>query len=169
MISEWFQRVGSSVPRGFSRYFILKVLKNKPHTGKEIIDLAVKQSDGIWKPSPGLIYPLLGRLLDEGLIEETKTGKYQITRKGKATSNDLESINDIVKKQLDVLFRIGNVGRFVAIDVIERIASMGSVLSSNVSNLTKEETSKYKKFLESELRKIEKESGKKKGKQIKID
>ena len=169
MISEWFQRVGSSVPRGFSRYFILKVLKNKPHTGKEIIDLAVKQSDGIWKPSPGLIYPLLGRLLDEGLVEETKTGKYQITRKGKATSNDLESINDIVKKQLDVLFRIGNVGRFVAIDVIERIASMGSVLSSNVSNLTKEETSKYKKFLESELRKIEKESGKKKGKQIKID
>ncbi|MEE9565840.1 MAG: PadR family transcriptional regulator [Nitrosopumilaceae archaeon] len=169
MISDWFQRVGSSVPRGFSRYFILKVLKNKPHTGKEIIDLAVKQSDGIWKPSPGLIYPLLGRLLDEGLVEETKTGKYQITRKGKATSNDLESINDIVKKQLDVLFRIGNVGRFVAIDVIERIASMGSVLSSNVSNLTKEETSKYKKFLESELRKIEKESGKKKGKQIKID
>jgi DNA-binding PadR family transcriptional regulator len=169
MISDWFQRVGSSVPRGFSRYFILKVLKNKPHTGKEIIDLAVKQSDGIWKPSPGLIYPLLGRLLDEGLIEETKTGKYQITRKGKATSNDLESINDIVKKQLDVLFRIGNVGRFVAIDIIERIASMGSVLSSNVSNLTKEETSKYKKFLESELRKIEKESGKKKGKQIKID
>ena len=153
MISDWFQRVGSSVPRGFSRYFILKVLKNKPHTGKEIIDLAVKQSDGIWKPSPGLIYPLLGRLLDEGLIEETKTGKYQITRKGKATSNDLESINDIVKKQLDVLFRIGNVGRFVAIDIIERIASMGSVLSSNVSNLTKEETSKYKKFLESELRK----------------
>ena len=169
MISDWFQRVGSSVPRGFSRYFILKVLKNKPHTGKEIIDLAVKQSDGIWKPSPGLIYPLLGRLLDEGLIEETKTGKYQITRKGKATSNDLESINDIVKKQLDVLFRIGNVGRFVAIDIIERIASMGSVLSSNVSNLTKEETSKYKKFLESELRKIEKGSSKKKGKQIKID
>jgi len=75
MISDWFQRVGSSVPRGFSRYFILKVLKNKPHTGKEIIDLAVKQSDGIWKPSPGLIYPLLGRLLDEGLIEETKNRK----------------------------------------------------------------------------------------------
>ena len=27
MISEWFQRVGSSVPRGFSRYFILELLK----------------------------------------------------------------------------------------------------------------------------------------------
>ena len=71
MISEWFQRVGSSVPRGFSRYFILELLKEKTYTGKEIIDYAVEQSNGIWKPSPGLIYPLLGRLLDEKLIEET--------------------------------------------------------------------------------------------------
>jgi DNA-binding PadR family transcriptional regulator len=168
MISEWFQRVGSSIPRGFSRYYILELLKKKPYSGKEIIDAAFNQSQGIWKPSPGLIYPLLGRLLDEGLIEETKTGKYQITRKGKATATDLETINDIVKKQLDVLFRVGSVGRFVAMDVLERISSMGALLSSNVSNMTKEETAKYKKFLESELRKMEKQSAKKKGKQIKI-
>ncbi len=167
MISQWFQRVGSSIPRGFSRYYILEVLKKKPHTGKEIIDAAFEQSEGIWKPSPGLIYPLLGRLLDEDLIEETKAGKYQITRKGKATANDLESINEIVKKQLDVLFRIGSLGRFVAMDVLERISSMGALLSSNVSNMTKEETSKYRKFLESELRKMEKQP-RKKGKSIKI-
>jgi len=128
MISQWFQRVGSSIPRGFSRYYILEVLKEKPHTGKEIIDKAIEQSQGIWKPSPGLIYPLLGRLLDEDLIEETKAGKYQITRKGKATANDLESINEIVKKQLDVLFRIGSVGRFVAMDILERISSMGGII-----------------------------------------
>ena len=168
MISQWFQRVGSSIPRGFSRYYILEVLKEKPHTGKEIIDTAFEQSQGIWKPSPGLIYPLLGRLLDEDLVEEKKAGKYQITRKGKATANDLESINEIVKKQLDVLFRIGSVGRFVAMDVLERISSMGALLSSNVSNMTKEETSKYRKFLESELRKMEKQP-RKKGKSIKIE
>ena len=168
MIAEWFQRVGSSIPRGFSRYYILEVLKKKPLTGKEIINFAEKQSEGKWKPSPGLIYPLLGRLLDEGLIEETKAGKYQITRKGKATTADLDAVNDIIKKQLDVLFRLGNVGQFVAMDVLERITSMGSLLSSNVSNMTKEETTKYKKFLESELRKIEKYAHKK-GKEIKID
>ena len=101
MIADWFQRVGSSVPRGFSRYFILELLKKKPHTGKEIIDAATKQSEGIWKPSPGLIYPLLGRLLDEGLIEESSSGKYQITKKGRGTADDLDTINDIVKKQLE--------------------------------------------------------------------
>ncbi len=169
MISEWFQRVGSSVPRGFSRYFILELLKKSPHTGKQIIDYAVEQSQGIWKPSPGLIYPLLGRLLDEGLIEETKDGRYQITRKGKITSEDVDKINDIVKKQLDVLFRVSNVGKFVAMDILEKIFSMGAVLSSNVDNITEQETKKYKKFLESELKKIDSRPLKKKGKEIKVE
>ncbi len=168
MISEWFQRVGSSVPRGFSRYFILELLKKKAHTGKEIIDYAVEQSNRIWKPSPGLIYPLLGRLLDEGLIEETSDGKYQLTKKGSETAEDVDKINDIVKKQLDVLFRIGNVGRFVAIDLLEKMSTMGSILSSNVANMTSEETQKYKKFLQDELKKIEEENVKK-GKHIKIE
>jgi len=169
MISEWFQRVGSSVPRGFSRYFILELLKKTPHTGKEIIDYAVKQSNGIWKPSPGLIYPLLGRLLDEGLIEETQDGKYQLTKKGKVTASDVDKVNDIIKKQLEVLFRLGNVGRFVAIDLLEKISVMGYILSSNFSNMTDDETKKYRQFLESELKKVQKKDAKKKGQEIKIE
>ena len=169
MISEWFQRVGSSVPRGFSRYFILELLKEKNRTGKEIIDYAIEQSNGIWKPSPGLIYPLLGRLLDENLIEESKDGRYQLTKKGLETAADVDKINDIVKKQLDVLFRLGNVGRFVAMDLLEKIFSMGSVLSSNIAHMTEEETVKYKTFLENELKKINDQGIKKKAKRIKIE
>ena len=169
MISEWFQRVGSSVPRGFSRYFILELLKKNPHTGKEIIDFAIEQSDGIWKPSPGLIYPLLGRLLDEGLIEETKDGRYQLTKKGLETAEDVEKINDIVKKQLDVIFRVGNVGRFVAMDLLEKISTIGSILSSNVTNMTDEETEKYRTFLQEELKKIDQKKSKKKRKEIRIE
>jgi len=169
MISEWFQRVGSSVPRGFSRYFILELLKKKPHTGKEIINYAEEQSNGIWKPSPGLIYPLLGRLLDEGLIDETEDGRYQLTEKGKETAQDVDKVNDIVKKQLDVLFRLGNVGRFVAMDMLEKISAMGSILSSNFENMTNEETKRYREFLESELKKIEVQNSKENGKKIKIE
>ena len=168
MSVTWLQRVGSSIPRGFSRFFILELLKTKTYTGKEIIDYAEEQSKGVWKPSPGLIYPLLGRLLDEGLIEETKDGKYQITRKGKSTAEDLDKFNESIKKQLEVLFRIGNVGRFVAIDIIEKISTMGSLLSSNAAKMTKEETEKYRKFLHSELEKLD-EKISKNGKKIKID
>ena len=169
MISEWVQRVGSSVPRGFSRYFILEVLKKKPSTGKEIIDSATVQSDGKWKPSPGLIYPLLGRLLDEGLIEETKEGKYHITKRGRIVSEDLETLDRIVKNQLDVIFRIGSVGKFVAMDLLERVTSIGNSLSSNIAYMTKDETLKYKRFLESELRKIENAEKKSQGKEIQVD
>jgi DNA-binding PadR family transcriptional regulator len=166
MISEWFQRVGSSIPRGFSRYFVLELLKEKTYTGKEIIDYAVEQSNGIWKPSPGLIYPLLGRLLEENLIQETKNGKYQLTKEGEETAKDVDKMNDIIKNQLEVLFRLGNVGRFVALDILEKISSMGSILSSNITNMTDEETQKYKEFLQSELDKM---NGKKVVKKIKIE
>ena len=162
MISEWVQRVGSSIPRGFSRYFILELLKNQPCTGKEIIDYAIKQSEGIWKPSPGLIYPLLGRLLDERLIEE-RDGRYQATKRGKETAEDVDKINDIIKKQLEVIFRLGNAGRFVTIDLLERISMMASMLSSNVTNMTDNEIQRYRNFLQEELRKIEEK------KEIKIE
>jgi DNA-binding PadR family transcriptional regulator len=169
MVSEWFQRVGSSIPRGFSRYFILELLKEKPYTGKEIINYAVEQSNGIWKPSPGLIYPLLGRLLDEGLVTEPEDGRYQLTKQGEETAQDVDKVNDIVKKQLDVLFRLGNVGRFVVMDMLEKISAMGSVLSSNFANMTEEETRKYTEFLELELKKIKEKDLDKNGKKIKID
>jgi len=169
MISEWFQRVGSSVPRGFSRYFILELLQKKPHTGIEIINYASEQSNGIWKPSPGLIYPLLGRLLDEKLIEETKDGRYQITKKGIETAQDIDKVNDVIKKQLDVLFRLGNVGRFVVLDLLEKISTMGSILSSNISNMTHEETEKYRKFLQDELKKIDEGDSEKKVREIRIE
>ena len=168
MIGDWIQRVGSSIPRGFSRFFILELLKKKSYTGKQIIDSATKQSDGKWKPSPGLIYPLLGRLLDDGLISEDKDGKYRIPKKGRKTTDDLQTINEIVKNQLDVLFRLGSVGRFVILDMLERLSVIGSLLSENAAQMTKEEIKKYEKFLKSELAKMEKMSNEREQK-IKID
>ncbi len=161
MFEQWAQRVGSAVPRGFSRYYILKQLQKMPHTGKEIINSAIEESDGKWKPSPGLIYPLLGRLLDEGLIEETKDGKYQITDKGKTISQDLESFNRNMKEQIDTVMKMANVGKFMAMDVLERVAILGNLLSSNVSSMTNNEIEKYTKFLESELKKIKEKDSKK--------
>ncbi len=155
MNTAWFQRVGSSIPRGFSRFYVLNLLKDSQLTGKDIIESATKQSSGMWKPSPGLVYQLLVRLLQEGLIEENSNGKYSITKKGLEVLNELSSIQDIIKKQLDVLMKISNIGKFLALDVLERITSMGTMLSNNFDKMGKEEKEKYKKFLLTELRKLE--------------
>ena len=124
-------------------------------SGKEIIDKAVLQSDGKWRPSPGLIYPMLGRLLEEGLITETDTGKYTITGKGLDIASDIESVRHIIQKQLDVMLRVGNVGRFMALDLIDKVATIGSTLSSNLDRMTVQEKNKYREFLISELKKLE--------------
>src|SRR5918911_2183770 len=154
MISEWLARVGSAIPRGFSRQYILALLREQPMTGKEIIDKATLQSGGKWKPSPGLIYPLLGRLLDEGLVTESE-GKYTITKKGIEITSDLESFGNVIQKQIDVMMRVGNVGKFVAMDLIDRVVTIGSALSSNLDSMTREERGKYREFLQSELRKLD--------------
>ena len=155
MLSQWFSRVGSAIPRGFSRHYILGLLKVQPMTGKEIIDKAILQSGGKWRPSPGLIYPLLGRLLEEGLIDETDNGRYKITTKGMEMSSDIESVHNIMQKQLDVVLRVGNVGKFMALDLIDRISAVGAALSSNLDRMTVQERNKYKDFLITELNKLE--------------
>ena len=154
MLAEWLARVGSAVPRGFSRQYILSLLKDQPMTGKEIIDKATQQSEGKWKPSPGLIYPLLGRLLDEDLVMEDKDGRYMITKKGLEITSDLQTFGNMIQKQIDVVLRVGNLGRFVAMDLIDRITTIGTALSSNLDSMTQEERIRYKEFLENELKKI---------------
>jgi len=154
MISNWIARVGSVIPRGFSRHYVLALLKEQPMTGKEIIDKAILQSDGKWKPSPGLIYPMLGRLLEEGLISETDSGKYRITSKGLEIV-DVDSVRGIMQKQLDVMLRVGNVGKFMTMDLIDRMSTLGSTLRSNLDKMTVQERDKYKQFLLSEIKKLQ--------------
>lgn len=158
MLSDWFSRVGSVIPRGFSRHYVLGLLKEQQLSGKEIIDKAILQSEGRWKPSPGLIYPMLGRLLEEGLIAETENGRYKITAKGLEMAADIDSVRNILQKQLDVMLRVGSVGKFMALDMIDRVSTIGSTISSNLDKMTEQERDKYKQFLLTELNKLDEQA-----------
>lgn len=146
------------IPRGFSRHYVLGLLKEQQLSGKEIIDKAILQSEGRWKPSPGLIYPMLGRLLEEGLIDETENGRYKITAKGLEMAADIDSVRNILQKQLDVMLRVGSVGKFMALDMIDRVSTIGSTISSNLDKMTEQEREKYKQFLLTELSKIDEQA-----------
>lgn len=146
------------IPRGFSRHYVLGLLKDQQLSGKEIIDKAILQSEGRWKPSPGLIYPMLGRLLEEGLVAETENGRYKITAKGLEMAADIDSVRNILQKQLDVMLRVGSVGKFMALDMIDRVSTIGSTISSNLDKMTEQEREKYKQFLLTELNKIDEQA-----------
>jgi DNA-binding PadR family transcriptional regulator len=134
MISNWLSKVGSLIPRGYSRRYVLGLLRQHPMlTTKEIIDKAIERSEGRWRPSPGLIYHVLGKLLAEGLIKEMDNERYSVTIKGVNMLSDIESARNILQKQIDILSRISNVRKLGA----DRLSSAGSVLSPILNKISK--------------------------------
>ncbi|MBS7627233.1 PadR family transcriptional regulator, partial [Candidatus Bathyarchaeota archaeon] len=57
-LRHWLRHT-AMVPKGFLRYKVLKLLKEKPMAGSEIMGVIEEQTGGYWRPSPGSIYPLL--------------------------------------------------------------------------------------------------------------
>ena len=104
---------------------------------------------------------MLGRLLEEGLISETDSGKYKITSRGMDIAADVDSVHNIMQKQLDVVMRVGNIGKFMAMDMIDRLSAIGLTLSSNLDKMTEQERGKYKEFLVNELKKLQEQESKK--------
>ncbi len=101
---------------------------------------------------------MLGRLLEEGLIAETENGRYKITAKGLEMAGDIDSVRNILQKQLDVMLRVGSVGKFMALDMIDRVSTIGSTISSNLDRMTEQEREKYKQFLLTELNKMDEQA-----------
>jgi len=87
-IPKYWMRHMATVPKGFLRYRVLELLNEKPLSGSEIIHEMEKQTNGLWKPSPGSVYPLLAWLQDNEYIrelpaEESGIKRYTLTDKGK--------------------------------------------------------------------------------------
>ena len=79
---------GPRAKRGDVRAAALALLAEEPMNGYQIIQAISERSDGVWRPSPGSVYPALQQLEDEGLIraEAADGGRraYQLTDEGRA-------------------------------------------------------------------------------------
>ena len=66
------------------RTWILILLSRQPMNGAEIMDSMESGSRGLWRPSPGSVYPMLQQLTDEQLIKRHDSdGRYEITPQGR--------------------------------------------------------------------------------------
>jgi DNA-binding PadR family transcriptional regulator len=59
---------GRRARRGDVRAAILALLAEEPRNGYQMMQEIEQRSGGVWRPSPGSIYPALQQLEDEGLI-----------------------------------------------------------------------------------------------------
>jgi DNA-binding PadR family transcriptional regulator len=79
-------RRGPRARRGDIRAGILALLAESPRNGYQIMQELEQRSRGMWRPSPGSVYPALQQLEDEGLVQaqEAGTGRvFQLTEQGR--------------------------------------------------------------------------------------
>ncbi len=99
---QWFES-------GDMKYVILKLLKDKPRHGYEVMKELEEQLRGCYSPSPGTVYPTLQLLEDEGLVVAREvTGKkvYEVTDAGlKFLDEHRDVVDDIFERVRDTVDR----------------------------------------------------------------
>lgn len=72
--------------RGDVRLALLRLLAEEPRNGYQLMQAIEERSEGLWRPSPGSVYPTLSQLEDEGLIRSVEAEgarRFEITDTGR--------------------------------------------------------------------------------------
>jgi DNA-binding PadR family transcriptional regulator len=68
--------------------WVLYTLSERPKNGAEIMDSIELMSYGAWRPSPGSIYPLLNKMVEERLVRKMDDGRYELIENMETDSYD---------------------------------------------------------------------------------
>src|SRR5438552_5860473 len=94
---------------GDMKYVILRLLRDKPRHGYEVMKELEERLHGCYSPSPGTVYPTLQWLEDEGLVVARDVeGKkvYEITDAGrKFLEEHRDVVDDIFERVRDTVDR----------------------------------------------------------------
>ncbi|HWI21606.1 MAG TPA: PadR family transcriptional regulator [Baekduia sp.] len=77
---------GPRARRGDVRAALLVLLNEEPRNGYALMQEIESRTDGVWRPSPGSVYPTLQQLEDEGLVVTQETNgrkEFEITDAGR--------------------------------------------------------------------------------------
>jgi DNA-binding PadR family transcriptional regulator len=110
-----FGRHGGKARRGDIRTAALLLLAEEPRNGYTIMQEIEQRSDGVWRPSPGSVYPALAQLEDEGLIRSeevdgrklfaiTDAGREQIAARPQDAPAPWDTLADGVSSDVQELF-----------------------------------------------------------------
>ena len=91
---------------GQLRFIVLQSIAAKPSHGYDIIKALEERFGGVYSPSPGVIYPTLSLLEDQGFVEVAVTGAkklYTITPEGNAILKENRGFIDAINARLNSL------------------------------------------------------------------
>jgi DNA-binding PadR family transcriptional regulator len=105
--SPWYSdligRRGTRVERGETRYLILDTLAGQGRHGYDIMQSIQEKTGGLYRPSPGTVYPTLQMLEDLKLISSREEGNrkiYELTATGKEELEGKKSLLEDIYEDL---------------------------------------------------------------------
>ncbi len=115
--------------RGDIRPILLGVLAERPMHGYEIIRYLEDRSHGLWRPSPGSVYPTLQLLEEEELVRSHDEGGkkiYELTDRGRDEAKAAQS-TDHFERGREHFERLGEIYAVIAgvVGPFKRLASRG--------------------------------------------
>lgn len=107
--------MGRFFDHGDLRFVILALLQEQPRHGYELIKELEERTGGAYRPSPGVVYPTLSLLEDEGFIRPSaaETGRklYEIIDAGRETLAGARTSVDAVFARMDQASQNAGPGR----------------------------------------------------------
>jgi DNA-binding PadR family transcriptional regulator len=104
---------GGRARRGDVRAAVLALLAERPMHGYEMIQELEERTGGVWRPSPGAVYPALQLLEDQGLVRADTDGekrRYELTDAGReelAKAGDRKPWDDVTAGMAPTQLRLG--------------------------------------------------------------
>lgn len=125
-------RRGPMFEAGEIKFVILRLLKEKPRHGYEVMKALEERMGGVYTPSAGTVYPTLQLLEDEGYVRVVESeGKkvYHVTPEGERYLEEhRDTLDDIIDRVKDTIhhFTGGHVG-----EVQEAFAKLAATTFKN--------------------------------------
>jgi DNA-binding PadR family transcriptional regulator len=98
-------RIGRFLEHGDLRFVVLALIAEQPRHGYELIKALEDRTGGAYRPSPGVIYPTLSLLEDEGFVAVAQAAGgrklYEITEAGREAMVPQQGLVDRIFSRMD--------------------------------------------------------------------
>ncbi len=143
--------------QGDLRYVVLKLLAEKPSHGYEIIKAVEERFGGAYAPSPGIVYPTLTLLEEQGLIAVVETEGprklYGLTDEGRAElARSAPDVERVFARMSEMRQRFGG---GAAPEIMRAMENLKAALRLRMQRGQPEDVSKITAVLDAAARSIE--------------
>jgi DNA-binding PadR family transcriptional regulator len=128
-------RIGRLLEHGDLRFVLLALIEEQPRHGYELIKALEERTGGAYRPSPGVVYPTLSLLEDEGFVRpaagEATRKLYEITAEGReALQANRPAVDAVFRRMEEAAERSGATGPRIG----RAMANLGMALQQRLSD-----------------------------------